>query len=68
MTRSNSPHSPKTVDPRDLEPLLDAAHRAADKMKREYDRRQPGVDADECWTECEALWDGLLLFLTLTNR
>jgi hypothetical protein len=42
----------QTNDACDLERLLKAAHRAADKMKREYDRRQPDAPADECWAEC----------------
>jgi len=46
-------------DRNDLERLVRAARRAADKLKREYDRAQPGATLEECWAECEALWEAL---------
>ncbi len=46
----------------DLERLVRAARSAASKMKIEYDRLEPDAKAEECWAECEALWDALVPF------
>jgi hypothetical protein len=45
--------------------LVKAASRAASKLKIEYDRTRPGeiIPDDECWSECEALWEELANFL-----
>jgi hypothetical protein len=32
-------------------------------MKIEYDRLQPDAELNECWAECEKLWDALLPFV-----
>jgi len=39
--------------------LVEAARRAYDKGKSEYDRQVPDADPEECWAEFEALADAL---------
>lgn len=46
----------------DVLDLLHAARRAARRMKIQYDRWVPDADPDECWVECEVLWDALRPF------
>jgi len=43
----------------DTKELVRAARRAARKMKSEYDRLEPDAQPDECWAECERLWQAL---------